>query len=160
FDIAGGVFDNRGTVVQNGTGNLGIWSGFTFINRAGALYDIQSDVSVVDAGGGTPAFTNLGTLRKSAGSGTSRMASRMSTNDNGTIDVRSGTLAIAGIDGVSTGGTFTVSAGAILDLAAAGSFSTKYVGTYTGSGEGTVRVNSSGILKVSAAGATFNFPAG
>jgi hypothetical protein len=107
---------------------------------------------------------NRGTLRKSAGAGTAFMSTRNFSNEGGTIDVKSGTLQISGplnhgmIGGLSTGGVFTVAAGAALDLSGPGN-TVRYSGTYTGSGAGAVRVRA-GVLEVGTTGATFNFPPG
>ena len=128
FDTVNGSFENRGTIVNNGTGNLGIRDLFTLTNTATGLVDLESDASIVNVGGGSDTFTNIGTLRKGAGTGTSTISSHLFSNAGGTIDVQSGMISNASFNGVSTGGTFTVSAGAILDLAGGGSFPVQYVG--------------------------------
>src|SRR5262249_35645333 len=69
----GRTLDNAGTVTWTGTGNLGTGEGAVWNNQAGALFDLQSDVAFINWYGGTaPQFTNAGTLRKSAGTGTAR----------------------------------------------------------------------------------------
>src|SRR5262249_32708723 len=94
---------------------------------------------------------------------TATVAPQAFSNDGGTIDVRAGNLQISRTSGtggqdVSTGGTFLVAAGSILDLTAPMN-TLKYAGLYTGSGEGIVRVQG-GTVQVGEAGATFNFPTG
>jgi RHS repeat-associated protein len=153
------AFNNAGTILHAGSGNLGLESGATLTNQVGAVYDFQADPSVVD--GGT--FINRGTLRKSGGTGTSAMSLNVFRNEGGVIDVQHGILALnPSYSGSATGATFTVAKDAVVDLSSQGV--QIYTGTYTGSGEGTVRLTLVGVpgygfgLKV--AGATFNFPAG
>ena len=54
--------------------------------------------------------------------------------------MRTGTLALASAGGTNTGGSFTVSAGATLDLT--GGSTVAYQGSYTGSGSGEVVLGS------------------
>jgi hypothetical protein len=145
--------DNTGTIVQSDSGNLKINSGKQVNNLAGALYDFQGDGDIIGSG----QFNNSGTLRKSAGSGESRFSSNTHLNNlGGTVEVQSGQLTWG--QGSSTGGTFNVSAGAVLDLTG-GSNYTAYEGTYTGSGDGRIQI-SSGKFNTTGSGVTFNFPEG
>jgi YD repeat-containing protein len=155
------TLDNAGTIVQTGAGNLtgGTYGGgqqFTFNNLAGGVYDFQSDSSFVMQYSGSGTLNNTGILRKSAGTGTSSIGWNVPfCNLGGTIDVQTGQLTLAG-NGTSTGGTFTVAAGAVLNLTPGASGT--YSGTYTGSGGGTVQL--SGGTLTAGAGATVAFPAG
>ncbi|MHB8954814.1 MAG: RHS repeat-associated core domain-containing protein [Pirellulaceae bacterium] len=148
---------NAGTIIHGVTSsdlvnsNLG-----TVTNLADAVYEFQADKNVA-----IDTFINQGTLRKSDGAGTAIMSPRNFSNEGGTIDVQRGTLQISGplnimVGGLSTGGIFTVSAGALLDLTSL-ERTVRYSGTYTGSGAGTIRVRA-GVLEVGEAGAAFNFP--
>ena len=150
---------NAGTILHGSTsGDLTNINLGSVTNLVGAIYDFQVDKSVsIDT------FINQGTLRKSAGAGTAFMAPRNFSNERGIIDVTSGTLQISSpfttmVGGLSTGGVFTASAGAVLDLTGPGN-TVRYSGTYTGSGAGTVRVRA-GVLQAGPAGANFNFPPG
>jgi RHS repeat-associated protein len=149
---------NAGTIRHAGLGNLFVGFGGALTNQVGAVYDLQGDQSVVDAG----SFINRGTLRKSGGTGTSSMSSNVFRNDGGVIDVQQGILALTPNSGSATGGTFTVATGAVLDLSSQGV--QVYTGTYTGSGGGTVRLRLVGFNEYGfglyVAGATFNFPDG
>ena len=81
-------------------------------------------------------FTNQGTIRKASGAATSVIDANFA-NQGGTIDVQTGTIQIFARTGsASTGGTFTVSGGAVLDLTGAVSQTHAMTGTYTGSGRG------------------------
>jgi hypothetical protein len=157
-----GVLNNSGSIAHAGPGDLQLAFGgvdATLNNLTGGLYDVQGDA---DFTLGT--FNNAGTLRKSAGAGTTIVEPRNFSNQGGTIDVRSGTMQISGplnsmaIGALSTGGLFTVAAGAVLDLTST-EHVVSYSGTYTGSGAGAVRLRT-GVLQVGPAGATFNFPPG
>jgi hypothetical protein len=146
-----GSLINKGIINQSGTANLSLNFG-GMLSNAGT-YNITTDTSVVGGPGGPNVFTNTGTLEKAGGTGTSMITLNSSAN----ITVTSGTLGLAG--GTMTGGTFTVSAGAVLDLTGGDSFGVTYGGSFTGSGAGTVALKS-GLLGVASGGATFNFPAG
>ncbi len=91
---------NNGTVIQSGTGDLGLNANTGIVNNG--LWDFRSDTSLVvvnDASLGPVRFTNRGTLRKSNGLGTTSLrhdgSNRSIQLDNrGTIEVLSGTLSI------------------------------------------------------------------
>ncbi len=170
--LNGVVLNNTGTITQQDTGLLSITLALN--NQAGAMYDIQSDGSFVGPDGrrGHPvdnAFNNLGTLKKSGGTGLSQILGAFN-NRGGTIDVETGILQdegsgqqIAGIAPVSsfnTGGFFHVAPGATLDLTGTNADDERhFVGTYTGDGGGTVTLGA-GLFGIDPGGATFNFPAG
>ncbi len=111
-----GTFINAGTMEQTGAGDLniqsfGISNLTTFINQAGATYDIQADSGISsNSGGGT--FVNQGTLQKSNGSNTSTISvvfNNSDTPDNPNSDL---VLALSGTLNFP-GGSFTQTAGAI-----------------------------------------------
>ena len=119
----------------------------------GGLYDIQSDrgIDLLDVGNGQHAsgnFVNLGTLRKSAGVGTSIISAPLN-NSGGTLEVQTGILSVTD-GGTFTDGIFNVSGGAFLDLS-----SIAYSGTFTGLGAGLVRIFTG--LTLGPTGAVFNF---
>jgi hypothetical protein len=129
FDLSGGTLQADGTVTLTGTADqwtTGTLSGASGATNAGTLalggsenlattltnsgtLDFQNDGSL----GGSGAVVNTGTIRKSAGTNTFTVSAGL-TNQGGTIDVESGTLALPA--GTSTGGTLTVAGGATLDL--------------------------------------------
>ena len=73
------------------------------------------------------------------------------TFNGGTIEVLTGRLSIGASNMTLSGGNFTVSEGAVLDLSGGG-FNRIHVGTYTGSGDGIVRM-ASGLLAIGTLGA-------
>jgi len=110
----GEILTNAGTVHLQ-SGNLEIdWCGTNygaFNNGPGALVDIQADVAVTNTCGGA-GWANQGTVRKSGGTGVTVISATF--NNSGTLDVESGTVALAG--GGTLGGTLLAEAGAALDL--------------------------------------------
>src|SRR5262249_22563492 len=67
-----GVVNNSGTIIQTGTGTVGVDISATVKNLAGGVYDFQGDGTLDTGPNARPATTfNLGTLRKSDGTGTS-----------------------------------------------------------------------------------------
>jgi hypothetical protein len=148
------------TITQSGAGGLvlvGTTPALETISNAG-LYDIRADCSITDYSNGGR-FVNAGILRKSVGAagGAGSVIGGGNTvgvtfSNSGTIDIRQGVLTNEGI-GVNTGGTFTVSGGAVLDLT--GGRTIQYLGDYVGSGQGTVLLGS-GRLQL-ANNASFSF---
>lgn len=156
WGIAGGGFHNAGTMIQTGTGALQ-WGANAFMtNDANGTYDIRSDGSVNNGGD----IENYGTFKKTAGTGVSMLFGNNDGNDGyfniygGNIEVDSGTLMLGRCNNCS-GATFTVAAGAVLDLNSGGIFG-NYYGTYTGTGAGTLQMTS-GQIGIASPGATFNF---
>ena len=125
---ADGTLYNFGTIIQSGTGNFGLHSDnvspTTLINEPGASYLIESDAGIDNDGLGDNVIDNLGTIRKTAGSGTSSLfiPSQGYITSTGTIEADSGTLYLdaATIDQISgntlTGGTWNALSGATLQL--------------------------------------------
>ena len=142
---------NAGTVTQQGSGTFELENGATFNNESGAIYDLLDNSNINETGSGPNMFLNAGTLEKTGGTGSSLMQSGFSNSH--AITVTAGTLVIYSDGGQNTGGTFTISAGATLDLT--GGRTVHYKGTYTGTGTGTISLNS-GTLAVDSGGATFN----
>ncbi len=92
---------------SSATGGPLVLAGGAAIRNA-ALLDLSSDASVTGAG----TLTNAGTLRKSGGTGTATIA--LPVDNQGTVDVESGTLALASLaDGTLSGGTYQL-AGTLL----------------------------------------------
>jgi hypothetical protein len=147
-----GVFYNNGLLHQTNTATLNLVNNTTFENQAGGIYNLEGDGGVVGSG----YFNNSGLLRKSGGNGTSSFNSSFGfDNLNGTIEVDSGTLNLAG-SGVSSNGTFIVASGAVLDLTSVND--PYWAGLVAGSGAGTVSLRS-GTLHTSPS-LTLNLPDG
>jgi len=150
-------FRNRGTVQVSDASDVGFDNNVVFQNDG--AFELQDDGNLLQvpiAGGAWPIFRNNtgAVLRKSGGTGTSRVETKLANTDAG-IEVQSGRLELAPSYGFSSfeGADFTVAAGAVLDLTGGtglGDSSTRYIedGTFTGSGDGTVLLES-GIITLS-----------
>jgi len=106
---------NLGTATWSGTGVISSAVGARFVNRAGAVFDVQNDRSYSS---GT--FENAGTFRKSDGPAVSTFSAEF--NNSGTVEALSGTLRFngpytqtAGLTYVDTG-SFEVSTSYVLLL--------------------------------------------
>jgi hypothetical protein len=105
---------NDGTVQDNGVRYMNDFKGdaVTIINEAGATFDMTHDSSLLAREADTiDFFTNDGTLTKTGASFTSTIA--MSMDNNGLIDVATGTLEIGTLTG---GGSLVIGSGATLML--------------------------------------------
>ena len=95
------IITNTGTIYQFGTTTLQVNANSKITNQG--VYDILGDGHILlryDLSAGNVPFTNSGTLRKSGGTGTSRFGHETSAqgvmvlDNTGTVEARSGTLAI------------------------------------------------------------------
>ena len=127
-----GVLDNFGTIIQTGTGNLQLGTDGTFPttlkNEAGAYYLLEGDgglTEISDSGSvpGQTSLSNAGTIRKTAGTGTSYFSVLGSITSTGTIEADSGTISLDPTLGISqlvgnalTGGTWNALDGASLQF--------------------------------------------
>ncbi len=121
----GSTLENKGTIIQTGTGNLELSNDnpdfpTTLQNDAGALYEIEGDSSIVTNGAKT-AIDNAGTIEKTGGTGTSTIAVDEGFSNTGTILADSGTLAlsatIAQVSGSTlTGGTWNALGGSTIQF--------------------------------------------
>ncbi|HQX51029.1 MAG TPA: CARDB domain-containing protein, partial [Planctomycetaceae bacterium] len=155
---------NTGTIIHSGTGDL-VLGGGTVNNQASGLYDFRANVQII---GNSGTLNNSGILRKSAGSGESRLgtpdpnpgnSSFNFNNTGGTIDVQHGTINLAS-GGISTGGVFNAAAGGVLKITG----NLAITGVYTGAGTGRIDFAGGSLLPcdtgIPGASATFNFPKG
>jgi hypothetical protein len=128
-----GALTNAGTMrLLDGTVRfVGGCDGFNFsalINLPGALVDYHGDATMFAYCASTP-FTNFGTVRKSAGTGTSGLG--MAFYNSGMVDAQTGTLNL--YQGGEGGGMFEAEAGAILQWGG-GNFIVDAGGVLAGSG--------------------------
>jgi hypothetical protein len=150
--LLSGAITNNGTIVQTGTGNLNFsGTGSLLTNQSGGLYDLQSDAGLVGINAGLVNASGA-TFRKSAGSGTSTIASFFS-NQGGTIAASSGNLTFQSATYSGTSTFNAVNATDVIDIA--GSSAAAATGTLTGSGNGTVVLRSN--LNIGAGGAIASF---
>ncbi len=114
-----GVLDNFGTLIQTGSGNLGLHSdnvtATTLKNESGASYLLESDSGIDNSLGGTVAVQNAGTIRKTQGSGTSTLAINGVLSNTGAIEADSKTLSLAPNSITQVSGT-TLNAGTWIAL--------------------------------------------
>jgi RHS repeat-associated protein len=94
-----GTFFNFGTFIQSGTGNLSLHgdnvTATTLINELGASYLIESDSGIDNPFAGKTALINAGTIRKTAGTGTSTLLINGALTNTGTVEADSGILTLA-----------------------------------------------------------------
>lgn len=182
---ANGLFTFSGGIVSgpvNGNGGVLLTGGDKFINTGGVLgvrsagtWDAGNvmvnggNLSIANTGvlsatgndtlqrtaGGAGTISNAGTFRKVTGSGTTTIAN-MNVNNNGMIEVQSGTLAVNNSSFFTNNGTVKVQAGT-LSINSATTFTNSSSGTVDVQG-GTLAVNvlsltNNGIVQV-ASGAT------
>ncbi len=153
------AFVNEGTFLHEGTGNLLTYNfNYSFTNKLGAVYDFQTDGDMLGV-----QFYNQGTVRKSGGSGSTRIGGQDIYGNQsefilqgGTVEGLTGKLILRSAN--STGGAFHASAGAVIDITDGNN--TNFTGTYTGTGEGRVELSSGTIYVNNNNAAVFNFSQG
>jgi fibronectin-binding autotransporter adhesin len=146
-----GTYTNNGTINLSGANQFELGLNNPVLNNTGTL-NLTSDNNIFLLSG---TINNTGKVKKSTTSGTSTIDGFFN-NQGGTINVQTGQLNLSGNNNLFSGGVFSVSQGATLDLVANNKF-TRFAGTFTGSGAGTV-VLSHGFLTVQPEGVTFNLP--
>src|SRR6266849_5468991 len=128
------VLTNAGTVTWTGSGNLYVYNDNSSLrgaiyNLAGALFDIQNDQGLACACYGYEFFSNAGTLRKSAGTGTTTISTPF--YNSGLVTVQQGALNFS--NGGTVEGTFNAAAGTTIGFSG-GSFSYSTAPTLNGPG--------------------------
>lgn len=109
FDTS--TFTNQTGLVNWNAGPLYMQNGATVNNQS--VWDAQSDDSISYSGGTQPLFNNSGTLRKSAGAGTTTIGNVPFAN-SGIINAQTGTIAFSGGTTTFNGGTQFTGAGSNL----------------------------------------------
>ncbi len=123
--LSGGrILENGGTVYWN-AGNIQAATATVITNRAGALFQVQSATGITPGAGGGR-FDNAGIFRKTS-AGTTTINNLVSFNNYGAVEIKTGTLAFAGVS--LNDGAMDVSAGATLNFSA---------GTFTSSGGSSI----------------------
>lgn len=113
---SGRTINHGGSATLTDSGDLFISSGAVFNNLAGASFDVQSDASFEHFTGAPGAFNNAGTFVKSAGAGTNSFDVNLTFNNDGTVQVQTGSLQIRG--GGSNSGSFALDSGTAMEFAA------------------------------------------
>jgi len=105
------TLDNFGTIVQTGSGNLGLHSDnqapTILMIQPGASYLIESDSGVDNPSGGETEIENAGTIEKTAGTGTSTILVNGTLSNTGTIEADSGTFSLSATVAQVSGNTLT-----------------------------------------------------
>ncbi|MGA2245833.1 MAG: hypothetical protein ABSH48_12595 [Verrucomicrobiota bacterium] len=130
--ISGRTLENQGSAYWSGLGSISI-SG-VIINDAGALFDMQTPVTMEYGGGSVSRFDNAGTLLTSTNAGTTSFDG-VEFDNYGTVNIQSGTLVLDG--GGTNAGTIIVPEGTTLDFAG-GFFASSGSPSITGAGNLTV----------------------
>jgi hypothetical protein len=151
--LSGGrTLENGGTILWSG-GFLTM-GGATITNRAGALFDNQTAVTVNSGGGNR--FENAGTFRKSVNAGTATWP--VTFNNSGLVEIGTGRLAL---DGAGTNTSMIeIAAGASLNLSSGGvAFISTAGSSISGAGDFLVNGNAtlSGLVNP---GGTHTFSSG
>ncbi|MBI3923125.1 MAG: hypothetical protein HY318_17020, partial [Armatimonadetes bacterium] len=144
---------NEGTILLTGNQPIVINSAGVLENRG--VFDIQNagDVTFYNPVTYTVGtIKNLGTIRKTAGSGTTTFNIDRFDNVSGVIDVQSGTIDLRPGAASFTGGNFTTANGARLQFN--GTFT--FTGDFTGDQQGQLSAPL-GTLKMTSGSASFNF---
>lgn len=135
--ILAGELTNAGTLVA--TDSLSLFGYNTLTNQG--VYELQGDVGIHSAGYSNR-FVNQGTLRKTAGTGTSQVTSNTAFANQGIVDVRVGTIEFNGGDASFGDGSWFKGPGQVL-VSGSASFSgtlrtqgnlTLSAGSFTGTG--------------------------
>jgi hypothetical protein len=124
---------NQGTVIWSGS-YLGVGGSApqTTIISNGGLWQITSDYSIDSGGGPISMWINSGTVRKTAGTGTSTIGGMEFLNQpGGLVDAQSGTIRLSGVNSLLGG---TLNAGASANIYLDGTWSDAG-GTATGIGK-------------------------
>jgi hypothetical protein len=160
-DLGGaGTFQNNGIMTSvgdspqvGGSSNNPADPQLRLDNASTGVINLGSDGGILRTGFGSPTFTNEGTIKKTAGTGTSTI--NMTFTNTGLIDAESGTLSLT-TGTIDTGGTFKTGPGATLELANGSTFTEN--GTFTATGSGTLSLPEFANLSAGPNGATFNVP--
>ena len=87
--LSGSSINNAGTTNWTGAGDLNLNNNAIFNNTG--VFNVQTDASLVQIGGGTSTFDNQGTLTKSVTGGTTTVQ-LVNFKNSGAVDVQTGTL--------------------------------------------------------------------
>jgi hypothetical protein len=95
----------------SGSGD-GMWTGTGSVINNGGIWDVPVDGgAIVNHYGGATTFNNSGTLKKSAGIGTTSIS--IPLNNTGTVEVQSGILKVSNSSYTQTAGTTKLTGGAL-----------------------------------------------
>jgi hypothetical protein len=107
---------NGGMIIWNGSGDIGLGGGGYIDNESGASFTVGSDAAIIANDTTTVSFLNEGLFVKAAlDHGVTTIDAGVTFSNTGTVDIRAGTLSLAGpfsnfdpSSGTLTGGTYRV----------------------------------------------------
>jgi uncharacterized repeat protein (TIGR01451 family) len=127
---------NSGTTTWSGTGSINSGLSAVFNNLSGGTFAIQNDASLFyNLGGTQTVLNNSASVVKSIGTGTTAVG--WVVNNNGTIDVQTGTLKLSG--GGTSSGTYNAGSGATLNFGG-GTHTLSAASSITGAGTGIFEI--------------------
>jgi len=153
------TLENGGSVLLS-TGFLAVTGGGVITNRPGATFRVEAD-SGLGGGAANGRFDNAGAFRKATGTGTTAIASGLTFNNSGTVEIQTGTLLCSG--SFNNNGAVSLSAGTTNRLAGGGSATGMFNTPATALVEWTggtftlnpgVQLNGVGLYKINGVGAT------
>lgn len=108
--LSGRTLSHGGTATWTGAGSITLANGAVLRTQSGAVFDAQNNSSLIVGFGSVspPTFENLGTFRKSIGTGTTTFETGIAFDNRGAVDVQTGTLQLRG--GGRSSGTFALAA--------------------------------------------------
>jgi Ca2+-binding RTX toxin-like protein len=111
--LDGTTLETSGATIWTGAGYLYSYNGAIWNNTSTGTIDLQGDADFY-LGSGTPSFNNAGTFTKSNGATNDESYFNVVFNNTGTVNVKKGTLTLAG--GGTNSKTFSIDTGAILKI--------------------------------------------
>ena len=140
-DLNGRMVNHSGTAVWTGSGNILARNGAVFNNLPGALFDVRNNQSFYfNANGGMPNFNNMGTLQKTAGTGTSIFD--VNVNNSSLMDAQTGVIRLT--RGGTSNGDYLVADAAEIDFGSR-THNVTLGATRSISGAGTIRFSGASV---------------
>jgi large repetitive protein len=129
--IDGRPVSNAGTIAMSGFGTIYMQNNGTLANSG--TFDFQGDENIyLNSAVGTTAITNSGLIKKSGGTGSSQINVPLIAQSGSQFSVQSGTFYIGAV--TSTGATFNIASGAILNFYTSDTRTFDAASSFTGAG--------------------------
>ena len=125
------TLNNSGTINIIGSGDLSIQSDSVLNNDSSGIIDMQTDGGNIIQSAGVGTFNNSGLIQRTTSTGEAQISCLFNNND-GTIQIESGTLSLITNNKSLTDGIYNVFAGAVMDWDADMTLSGILTGTVDG----------------------------